>query len=337
MPLVNAARSATACTRAAATAMMATSSFALVARPRAVESVVKGRATTDGAGVALTRLLSPVSSPAGGRLDPFLMLDSFSSSNPEDYIAGFPNHPHRGQETLTLMFQGKLRHADNRGNAGVVRAGGAQFMCAGSGVIHSEVPAQAGGALEGVQLWINMPAALKMATPAFYRDVRDEAMPRLAAVPPGVTARVVLGAPPGPSTPPVQPDPALVRPGTAALVVDVAWQGGSGGEVAIPLPPGHNAAVFVVGGAVAVGGEVGRAVVSDKTMAVLETAPDADGVLLASTSGPARALVLAGAPLGEAVVAGGPFVMDTEEGVGRAWADFHAGGFGGAPPSPPRE
>ena len=314
---------------------------ARLAHPRSVESLIKGRPTRDGAGVALTRLLQP-GSPLAARLDPFLMLDAFDSADPAAYVAGFPNHPHRGQETLTLMFAGALRHADNRGGSGVVQAGGAQFMCAGSGVIHSEIPQQTAGRLAGVQVWINMPGALKLATPAFYRDVRGEAMPRLDGLGDGVTARVVLGDPPGRATPPAQPDPALVRPGTAALVVDVAWGEGAGGgggggpvPVAIPLPADRNAAVFVVEGCVTVGGEVGGAAVPEKHLAVLENAARADGVLLAAAA-PARALVLAGLPLGEPVVAVGPFAVNTEEEAAAAFADFRAGRFGGDPPEPPK-
>ena len=205
---------------------------------------------------------------------------------------------------------------------------------------HTEIPAQVNGRLAGVQLWINMPGALKMETAPFYRDLPDARMPRLVGLPPGVTARVVLGAPPGPSHPPTQPDPALVRPITAATVLDVAWEDGSTSPASIPLPAElTTAAVLCVSGSITVGGEVGQATLSPKQLAVLAPGEDGSGssVLLTPAGPGARALILAGRPLGEPIVAAGPFVLTSEEDASRAWADFQAGRFGPAPPSPPRE
>jgi quercetin 2,3-dioxygenase len=167
---------------------MDTTTLALVTTPRGVERLVQGQATSDGAGVKLVRVLTH---DLQRRLDPFLMLDAFGTSNPGDYIGGFPDHPHRGFETVTYMLQGRMRHRDSAGNTGLLTPGSVQWMTAGRGVIHSEMPEQQDGAMEGFQLWLNLPAAQKMRDP-WYRDIRPEEVPEWQGD--GVTARVIAGS-----------------------------------------------------------------------------------------------------------------------------------------------
>ena len=160
-----------------------------VREARGVEQLVQGQDTQDGAGVRLTRVLSHALQE---RLDPFLMLDAFGSDNPGDYIAGFPNHPHRGFETVTYMIAGRMRHKDSAGNEGLLQNGGVQWMTAGKGVIHSEMPEQEAGVMEGFQLWLNLPAKDKMCTP-WYRDIQSEEIPEVITAQ-GVRVRVISGA-----------------------------------------------------------------------------------------------------------------------------------------------
>src|SRR5690348_7077081 len=158
-----------------------------VQRSRTVERLISGEATSDGAGVKLTRVLTQ---PLQRRLDPFLMLDAFGTDNPEDYIAGFPDHPHRGFETVTYMIAGRMRHRDSAGHEGLLQNGGVQWMTAGRGVIHCELPEQEQGRMEGFQLWLNLPASEKLREP-WYRDIPADALPQLAL--PGATVRVIAG------------------------------------------------------------------------------------------------------------------------------------------------
>lgn len=160
----------------------------VIQQSRAVEQLVVGQATSDGAGVKLTRVLTQ---PYQYRLDPFLMLDAFGSDNPDEYIAGFPNHPHRGFETITYMLEGRMRHRDSAGNEGLLENGGVQWMTAGRGVIHSELPEQEHGRMEGFQLWLNLAAKDKM-TPAWYRDFKAADIPEIETSA-GVLARVIAG------------------------------------------------------------------------------------------------------------------------------------------------
>jgi len=169
------------------TTLTAPTSGAAVLRPRVVERLVAGQPTSDGAGVKLTRVLTQ---PLQRRLDPFLMLDAFGSDDAADYIGGFPDHPHRGFETVTYMIAGRMRHRDSRGNEGLLQNGGVQWMTAGSGLIHSELPEQEQGRMEGFQLWLNLPAADKMTTPG-YRDIPTGEIPELSL--PGATVRVIAG------------------------------------------------------------------------------------------------------------------------------------------------
>ena len=284
-----------------------------VTSPRRVERLVAGQPTSDGAGVKLTRVLTQ---PLQRRLDPFLMLDAFGSDTPGDYIAGFPDHPHRGFETITYMLHGRMRHRDSAGNEGLLEDGAVQWMTAGRGVIHSELPEQTEGVMEGFQLWLNLHSADKMQPPA-YRDIPAAGIPEFTA--PGVRVRVIAGSSHGVAG-------AVQRPRTEPVYLDVHLEPGA--SLDQPLPAGHHAFVYVYRGAVQVGGAVGQggALVPVQRMAVLAQDPAADGVLLqAAGDGPARALLIAGAPLNEPIAQYGPFVMNTREELMTAVEDFQAG------------
>jgi hypothetical protein len=279
-----------------------------VARPRAVERLVAGQRTSDGAGVKLTRVLTQ---DLQRRLDPFLMLDAFGTDNPGDYIGGFPDHPHRGFETVTYMLEGRMRHRDSAGHEGLLGPGGVQWMTAGRGIIHSEMPEQQEGRMEGFQLWLNLPSRDKMA-PAWYRDIPTAEIPQFSTAG-GVTVRVIAGESHG-----VQG--AMQREATAPLILDVHLSAGA--AFAQPLPGAHNAFVYVYRGAVSIDGSA----VSSQRMAILANAADADGVVLQAAGGaPARALLIAGAPLKEPIAQYGPFVMNTQDEIFQAVQDFRAG------------
>ena len=275
-------------------------------QPRRVERLVTGQATSDGAGVKLTRVLAQ---PLQRRLDPFLMLDAFGSDQPGDYIAGFPDHPHRGFETITYMIAGRMRHRDSAGNEGLLSNGGVQWMTAGRGVIHSEMPEQEAGVMEGFQLWLNLHSADKM-QPAGYRDIPSAQIPEWQAG--GVTVRVIAGHSHGVAG-------AVQRPQTEPLYLDIHLAPGARFEQA--LPPGHNALVYVYRGALDIGGTA----VPLQRMAILAQDPGADGVLMQAGATPTRALLIAGAPLGEPIAQHGPFVMNTREQLHQAVQDFQAG------------
>jgi redox-sensitive bicupin YhaK (pirin superfamily) len=279
-----------------------------VTRPRAVERVVTGTATSDGAGVKLTRVLTQ---PLQRRLDPFLMLDAFGTDNPDDYIGGFPDHPHRGFETITYMIAGRMRHRDSAGHEGLLQNGGVQWMTAGRGVVHSELPEQEDGRMEGFQLWLNLPGKDKMNAP-WYRDIQSAEIPELTT-PEGATVRVIAGESHGVTG-------AVQREGTAPLYLDIHLPAGATFEQ--PLPAGHNAFIYVYRGAVT----AGDTPVESQRMAILANAPDRDGVVLHAGQ-PARVLLIAGRPLNEPIVQYGPFVMNTKEQIFEAVQDFQAGRF----------
>jgi hypothetical protein len=285
---------------------------ATVRRPRAVERLVAGQATSDGAGVKLTRVLTQ---PLQRRLDPFLMLDAFGSDVADDYIAGFPDHPHRGFETVTYMIAGRMRHRDSAGHEGLIEDGGVQWMTAGRGVIHSELPEQSSGRMEGFQLWLNLPAKDKMSAPG-YRDIPSTEIPEL--VRPGARVRVIAGESHGVAG-------AVQRDGTQPLYLDVHLDAGA--RFAQPLPEGHHAFVYVYRGAIAIdAGDAGETAVPTQRMAVLSDAAGRDGVVLRAVGdAPARALVIAGRPLNEPIAQYGPFVMNTQAELFQAVEDFRAG------------
>jgi redox-sensitive bicupin YhaK (pirin superfamily) len=277
-----------------------------IRRSRAIERQVVGTATSDGAGVKLTRVLTQ---PLQRRLDPFLMLDVFSSDNPDDYIAGFPDHPHRGFETVTYMIAGRMRHRDSAGHEGLLENGGVQWMTAGRGVIHSEIPQQEAGAMEGFQLWLNLPGCEKMAAP-WYRDFAAADLPRFETDA-GVAVTVIAGESHGLTG-------AVTRDATAPLYLDVQLPAGA--RFAQPLAAGHNAFIYVYRGAVAIGGDK----LPPKRMAILANDAQADGVVI-EADGEAKVLLIAGRPLNEPIAQYGPFVMNTEQEIYQALNDFRDG------------
>ena len=272
---------------------------------RSVERLVAGMPTSDGAGVKLTRVLTQ---PLQRRLDPFLMLDAFGSDSADDYIAGFPDHPHRGFETVTYMIAGRMRHRDSAGHEGLLEDGGVQWMTAGRGVIHSELPEQESGRIEGFQLWLNLPAHDKMRDP-WYRDIQATELPSFTT-PDRVAVTVIAGASHG-------VDGAVQREHTEPVYLDLHLPAGARFEQA--LPPAHNAFVYVYRGALRIAGKD----VPVQRMAILAN----DGAIVALETGaePARALLIAGRPLGEPIAQYGPFVMNTNEQIFEAVEDFRAG------------
>jgi redox-sensitive bicupin YhaK (pirin superfamily) len=278
-----------------------------VAHPRRVERLVRGQPTSDGDGVKLTRVLTQ---PLQRRLDPFLMLDAFGSDSASDYIGGFPSHPHRGFETVTVMLEGRMRHQDSVGNVGLLEPGSVQWMTAGRGIIHSEMPEQEEGRMAGFQLWVNLAAKDKMTAP-MYRDVPPQDVP-VFTLASGVTVRVIAGESHGVTG-------AVTRPTTEPLYLDVALPAGR--TFAQPLPAGHNAFIYVYGGAV----EVEGTRVDRERMAILVNDPAADGVTVRALDADAKLLVIAGQPLNEPIVQYGPFVMNTPEEIHQAVADFQRG------------
>ncbi|AKZ27514.1 pirin family protein [Ralstonia pseudosolanacearum] len=289
-----------------------------VEHARRVERVVTGHATSDGAGVRLTRVLTQ---PLQRRLDPFLMLDAFRSDDPNDYLAGFPDHPHRGFETVTYMIAGRMRHRDNAGHEGLLQTGGVQWMTAGSGIVHSEMPEQEDGVMEGFQLWLNLPARDKMTTP-WYRDIPSAEIPGFTTEG-GVAVRVIAGESHG-----VQG--AMTRDATQPLYLDLSLPAGA--AFAQPLPARYNAFVYVFRGSALVGdaqapGGAGLQRVDDKQMAILANTEGSDGVVIRADDAPARVLLVAGQPLNEPIAQYGPFVMNTQEEIFQAVRDFQAGKF----------
>jgi len=279
-----------------------------IQKTRGVERIINGQFVMDGAGVKINRVLT---GPLQRRLDPFLMLDAFGSDKPDDYIAGFPEHPHRGFETITYMLAGRMRHRDSAGNEGMITDGGVQWMTAGRGVIHSEMPEQNEGLMEGFQLWLNLPASDKMIEP-WYRDIPLEEVPRFT-LDDGVTVQVIAGSTHG-------VDGAVQRAHTEPLYLDLEIPEGVSFEQ--PIPAGHNAFVYVFRGEAVIEGKgVGQA-----RMAILDNAPGADGVRIKALA-PTRLLVLAGRPLNEPIAQYGPFVMNTQAELQQAVEDFRAGRF----------
>ncbi len=298
----------TAIATVSATAPAAVPREEKVLSARSVERVVAGTATSDGAGVKLTRLLS---GPLQKRLDPFLMLDAFGSDDPDDYIAGFPDHPHRGFETITYMIAGLMRHRDSAGHEGLLENGGVQWMTAGRGVVHSEIPQQEEGVMEGFQLWLNLPGRDKMKAP-WYRDFGAADLPRFSLG--GVTATVIGGESHGVAG-------AVTREATEPFVLDLHLEPGSRFEQ--PLPPGHNAFLVVYRGSVSIGGTA----LAPGRLAVLANDPAADGVVVEAAEA-SKVLLVAGRPLGEPIAQYGPFVMNTEEEIYQAVRDYRDGRLG---------
>ncbi|MDQ7079644.1 MAG: pirin family protein [Paracoccaceae bacterium] len=267
---------------------------------REIVKVIKGVETSDGAGVSLTRYIG---SPQLDMLDPFLLLDFFSSSDPDDYIAGFPEHPHRGFETVTYMLAGRMRHRDHMGNEGVIGPGDVQWMTAGRGVLHSETPEQQDGLLQGFQLWVNLPAHQKMTAPA-WRDYKAEDIPLEKTEHSEI--RVIAGTTDSGKTGPV------AGIATGPLFLDVRLNG----QISQRIPEGHNAFVYVIEGHV-----------NDVPAGHLGVFGPGDQAVLRGVD--AHFLLIAAQRLDEPVSRAGPFVMNTREELLQAFDDYRAGRIAG--------
>ena len=273
---------------------------------RVVQGVIRAIPASDGAGVKLMRSLGQSNA---ARLDPFLLLDCFSSEEASDYIAGFPAHPHRGFETVTYMLDGHMRHEDHLGNVGELRSGGAQWMTAGRGIIHSEMPQQESGRMRGFQLWINLPAAEKMKK-AGYRDIQAEQIP-VADLPGGGKVKVVAGTSQGVTGP-------IDGVSTQPLMIDVDLPAGQSFTQA--LPEGHNAFVYPYEGKLDVAGQI----LPMHQAGVLSAGTEVE---ISAHEGPAKFLMLAAKPLREPVVQYGPFVMTSRQEIEQAIHDYQSGNF----------
>ena len=268
---------------------------------RKIKYLVEGVQTSDGAGVNLTRIIG---SPEFNMLDPFLLLDEFGSDNPDDYIAGFPPHPHRGFETVTYMINGKFHHKDTAGNEGHLTDGGVQWMTAGKGVIHSEMPEQTAGVMRGFQLWLNLPKEKKMIEPA-YHDIQADQIPSVPLIDGQV--KVISGeykSTIGPG-----------RPHTGVLYLDVHLNKKC--NISIPIEKNWNSFVYVYEGEIKADN-----IITKGTLAVLET----DGSFeCESMIDDTKFILVAGEPIDEPVARGGPFVMNTRGEVMQAFDDYHSG------------
>jgi hypothetical protein len=276
-------------------------------RPRRVVKVVTGQPTSDGAGVRLTRVIG---TPVLDHLDPFLLLDEFKSDKADDYLAGFPDHPHRGFETVTYMLAGAMRHQDHVGNQGELVPGSVQWMTAGRGIIHSEMPRQKDGLMWGFQLWVNLPARDKMTAPR-YQDIPPEKIPEVELMA-GVRARVISGEAGGVRGP---VEGVVTRP----LYLDVRMDART--RVSLDVAAGHNAFVYVYEGGVTLGSEIAQEVAAAQ-LAVLS---DGDALTATTTGSSARFLLLAARPLGEPIARYGPFVMNTRDELVQAAEDYRSG------------
>lgn len=282
---------------------------------RELERIIIGRATQDGAGVKLTRVLTQ---NLQQRLDPFLMLDNFASDDPNDYGGGFPDHPHRGFETVTYMIAGRMHHKDSAGHEGLLQNGGVQWMTAGKGVIHSEMPEQEEGVMEGFQLWLNLPAHQKMCTP-WYRDIQSHEIPEFTTAQ-GVLVRVISGESHGKSG--AMNRSATLYP-TQALFLDIHFN--QDGIFEQALKAEHNAFLYTYRGATEVIGREGEGNnVALHRMGILQN--KGDQVQLRAKSG-TRVLLIAGQALNEPIAQHGPFVMNTRLELIQAVEDYQNGLF----------
>jgi redox-sensitive bicupin YhaK (pirin superfamily) len=275
---------------------------------RTIERIVHGQPASDGAGVKLLRVIGSQELP---EFDPFLLLDEFRSDDAGDYIAGFPEHPHRGFETVTYMLAGRMRHGDNRGNTGLLGPGSVQWMTAGRGIVHSEMPEQDDGLMWGFQLWVNLPAREKLTTPR-YQDIAPERIPEVSPQA-GSTVRVIAGEFNG-TLGPVQ------ATATRPLYLDVRLEPHTAFNTLVP--ESHNAFVYVYDGAISIGQGDRSRVVKRGELAVLSR-----GLIVAAAAQGegARFLTIAGHPLNEPVARYGPFVMNTPEEIRQAFIDYQAG------------
>ena len=273
-------------------------------KTRNISHLIEGIATKDGAGVNLTRIIG---SPELNMLDPFLLLDEFGSENPNDYIAGFPPHPHRGFETITYMLNGKFTHKDSAGNEGHLSDGGVQWMTAGKGVVHSEMPEQSEGLMRGFQLWLNLPKEKKMIDPS-YHDIQADKIPLVSLE--NAKVKVISGK--------FQSTKGPGRPHTGVLYLDVHLNEASG--ISIPINENWNAFIYVYEGEIESNLSVPKG-----NLAVLDT----DGIFeCRSISSDTKFILAAGEPINEPVARGGPFVMNTKGEVLKAFDDYQSGKLG---------
>ncbi len=279
--------------------------------PRELLMLTPGIPASDGAGVRLTRIIG---SPDLNMIDPLLLLDCFESDDPDDYIAGFPDHPHRGFETVTYILAGRMRHKDNAGHEGVIEPGGVQWMTAGRGIVHSEMPEQENGLLMGFQLWINLPAAEKMTAPGYQEFVAAD-IP-VETLDGGGTVTVIAGETNRGTVGPAK------RPATDPRYFDVELPGDGVFEQRIPVS--HQAVIYVLDGGAQVGTQ--HKPIASKTLGVLS---EGDDVQVTADGEGVRFLLIAGRRLNEPVARGGPFVMNTKQEVLQAFSDYQNNRFGG--------
>ena len=279
---------------------------------RTLQQVIQSVPTSDGAGVKLRRSLG---SQRGLTVDPFLMLDEFSTDNPDDYIAGFPSHPHRGFETVTYMLDGHLLHEDHMGNRGDLKSGGAQWMTAGRGIIHSEMPQQSEGRMRGFQLWINLPANEKK-KPAWYRDIEPDEIPQVTLAD-GGTAKIIAGTI---NVAGVVTDGVVTGHTTDPQYLDVELPNGS--PFHYYIRDDYSAFLYLYEGALLVGAPGAARPLKTQCAGVLSPG---DQITVTADGAPARFLLIAGKPIKEPVVQYGPFVMNTREEVEQAVRDYQSG------------
>lgn len=276
---------------------------------RSVSQIINGIETSDGAGVSLRRYIA---TPQLDMLDPFLLLDMFSSDNPDDYIAGFPPHPHRGFETVTYLLHGNMRHRDSTGREGLIRSGGVQWMTAGSGIEHSEMPEQEQGLLQGFQLWVNLPASQKMMAPR-YQELDPEQIPVEKSA--GMSIRVIAGETTQGTRGPVTQIAAQPIYFDVTLNADQLFEQ--------TLDAQHTAFIFVIDGAVNVASDITGQVIKNQ-LAVLSHGAR----LKIRAQQNSRFLLIAGQPFNEPVARYGPFVMNTRAEIEQAFSDYRSGKFG---------
>jgi len=277
---------------------------------RTIERLLPAMPASDGAGVRLKR---SIGTPSLDHLDPFLLLDQFDTENADDYIAGFPDHPHRGFETVTYMIDGRMRHQDTTGGGGLLRSGGVQWMTAGRGIVHSEMPEQEDGLMKGFQLWVNLPARDKMNAPR-YQNIEPEDVPEVLRDD-GAKIRVVAGSYDGVAG-------AVGEIAVEPLYLDVGLPAGA--PVEIPIPAGHAAFLYPFEGVMMVGADGSGRTVADSEIAVLS---DGETVTLTGGDDGGRGILVAGRPIREPIARHGPFVMNTREEIVQAFQDYEAGRF----------
>jgi hypothetical protein len=275
-------------------------------KPRAIQTVSEPQPVLEGAGVKLKR---SIATRRLDYVDPFLLFDHFGSENPEDYLRGFPMHPHRGIETVTYMLAGTVRHRDSIGNAGTIGAGDMQWMTSGRGIMHEEMPQPVDGRMEGFQLWVNLPAKLKMTKPR-YQEVASANIPEVRRHD-GTKVRIIAGTVDGKAG-------AVTGIAADPIYIDVSMPAGC--TFVQPIAAGHAAFLYLFEGEIA----IGKSTVAGTRLIVLD---DGDELSVSTTAHPARFLAVSGKPLNEPIARYGPFVMNTEQEIAQALADLRNGTF----------